>query len=62
MWQRSCGEIRCFCVAYENVENSARSGHPRVHSSDDNVEKAQKIVVQTKSEVNWACDIEILTR
>ena len=35
--------------------------HPQVHSSDD-VEKAQKIVVQTKSAVNQACDIEILMR
>jgi hypothetical protein len=46
----------------ENVENTARSGHPRVHSSDDNVKKVQKIVVQTKSAVNQACDIEILMR
>lgn len=46
----------------ENVENTARSGHPRVHSSDDNVEKVQRIVVQTKSAVNQACDIEILMR
>jgi len=35
--------------------------HPQVHSSDD-VEKAQKIVVHTKSAVNQACDIEILMR
>jgi hypothetical protein len=33
-----------------------------VHSSDDNAEKAQEIVVQTKSAVNQARDIEISMR